>query len=459
MPVLELSVDARGVTQGLTQAERALDQTSRKAKDTKVAVKRMGTTADAAGNNLSAAFAATGGGLSVTRGLVSIGEGFKSANASMATFAASQVLLDLGRFSADMGAVAGATGAAGGAFAKIGAIIKANPLLTIATVLAGAATAMGLFGKETAKTATEWDKLGKSVKDAQLSTQVRSFLGLSQDRGGELSSISALLAEYLKGPAYRTTTAGDLVRQTGLGQSEIQYAARRGGANSSAIDFADGGATRITNIAAASILRQIYRDISAQVEASARPVGDSRTPFFGGITGTNFSPIDRSFYPGYSLPQYAENRRIDQYQLEQRQRGALQFGQGELGPNQFSVNFGGPSTAGDLIRQTPEQRAGIDSSIGARVMEEQRQAAEQAQAAMDQLVQSGREFGATIGDAFFNVASGTQDARQAMAALLADLARAASRQAFANIFGAASGSFGATQAQRTQNVTPGPTIP
>jgi len=445
MPVLELGVDARGIRQGLTDADRALDQTAKKAQQAESSVKRMGTTAQASGHNLSAAFAATGGGLSVTRGLVSIGDGFKSANLGMATFAASQALLDIGRLSADMAAVSSATGAAGGAFSKLGAIIKANPLLTIATILAGAATAMGLFGKETKETADEWDRLGKAIKDARLGSQVKDFLGISNNRGGELSSLESLVGGYLKQPAYGTTSISDLRKQAGLTQPQVESAAFRGGAFVN-FDPSQGSAQKITNTAAAAILRQIYKDISAQVTASSGSAPGSSVAFGGGLFGSQFGGSP-NFYPGPRNAQDIENQRIAQFRQTQRQGGSLVFGQGALGPNQFDVNFGGPSTAGDLIRQSPAERAQIDAAIRNRNIEE-------AQRAMDELVQTGREFGATIGDAFFNVASGTQSARQALASLVLDFSRAASRQTFANIFGAASAGFGKTGAQVAADTPP-----
>lgn len=74
-----------------------------------------------------------------------------------------------------------------------------------------------------------------------------------------------------------------------------------------------------------------------------------------------------------------------------------------------------------------------------------------AQKEMDILIAKGQQFGATIGDAFFNVASGAQSARQAIAGLISDMARAASREAFAGIFGRIAGGFGTTPAQAGAN--------
>jgi len=469
MPTLELGVDARGVRQGLAEAERALDQTGKKAQQTEAAVKRMGTTAQASGNNLSAAFAATGGGLSVTRGLVSISDGFKSANVGMAAFAASQALLDVGRLAADMKAVSSATGATGGAFSKLGAIIKANPLLTIATVIAGAATAMGLFGKETKEAADEWDRIGKSIRSARLSEQVKSFLGISTTtaRQKQVTGLEDLLESQFAQKGSRTlgqiaSSSGfsiDQVRRAqlytggvtemnptrtvmGIG-SDMSRLGRTSGVRRELLQLED---QVVSDEAAKNILGKLYADLSKSV------LRQSELEKQGGSPNTSFSANPaRSFYPGYDNAALQERRRLAQFRTEQRQGSAIVFGQGALGPNQFDVNFGGTSTAGDLIRQSPAEREQIDAAIRNRNIEE-------SQRAMDELVQTGREFGATIGDAFFNVASGTQSARQALAALVADFARAASRQAFAGIFGAAASGFGATPKQKAADA-PAPNNP
>ena len=473
MVTLELGVDARGVTQGLREADRALDQTSRKAQTTEGAVKRMGTAATQSGNNLSAAFAATGGGLSVTRGLVSIGDGLRSANLGMATFAASQALLDVGRLSADMKAVGDATGGVGGTFGKLGAIIKANPLLTIATVLAGAATAMGLFGSETNEAAKAFERIAKAQRDARLSEVVKGKLGISTTpaRQSQLSSLEELV-QSLEGSAGQRSLGG-LASETGATLDQIRRAqglvggitemnptrmisvinrnqSSRMGAGSSLqsipIPLSE---QQVSADVAQRIVIQVYKDLRKEVD---KQVGSEKGVTGGSTNGSQSPAPFRSYYPGNRTPQLIENDRISKYFREQRQKSAYQFGSG----GQFEVNFdGGPSTAGDLIRQTPGERAQIDAANAARDEDLRNQSIERAQVAMDNLVQSGREFGATIGDAFFNVASGAQSARQAIASIVADLARSGLRQAFAGIGGAVAGGFGATATQSAANATPG----
>jgi hypothetical protein len=431
MPVLELSVDARGVQQGLSQADRALDQTAKRAKVAEDSMRQVSSASASAGNNLSAAFAATGGGLSVTRGLVSIGDGLRSANVGMATFAASQALLDLGRLSADLRSVSSATGVVGGAFGRLGAIIKANPLLTIATLLAGAATAMGIFGKSTDSTTSKikeqtsaLDTLNAKIVDVE----ARVALGQADPRGGVAPTIDAIRALQTERQTdrgrIRAISPSDAARLFGVTEQELRYALANSGVGESALELQQGRARF---------------GVSGQGEFGA--------PAFSRL---GFSVDEVTGAGRYLLDQrrrQAEQQRIEQFYLGQRQGGSILFGQ-DTGANQFDVNFGSPSTAGDLIRQTPEERAQIDADIRTRNIE-------QAQIGMDRLIQQGEQFGATIGDAFFNVASGAQTARQAIAAIVSDLARATAQRGFAGIFGSVAGSFGKTGVQAAGDSSPG----
>ncbi len=164
MPIIEIGADTRGLTTSLAQADRALDETAKKADRAEKEVKEMGRSSQQAGANMSAAFAATGGGLAITHGLEGMASGFRSGNSAMAAFAAAQALLDLGRFKEDMRGVTEATGGATSVFGKLGAIMKAHPLMTIATVLAGAASVMAIFADETDDAKTAFEELGAAWK-------------------------------------------------------------------------------------------------------------------------------------------------------------------------------------------------------------------------------------------------------------------------------------------------------
>ena len=505
MVVLELAVDARGVRTGLTEADQALDQTGKKAQETTARVGQMGTQAQVAGNNMSAAFAATGGGIAVTRGLVGISDGFRNANISMAGFSASQALLDLGRFGTDMRAVGDATGATGGAFSRLGAIIKANPLMTIAGVIAAATTAMGLFGGETEATADEFEKLGEAMRKARLTEQTKAFLGggtgaaagrmsaieggiqgLFQRGAGELRFGQLLEMSGLDDPAELRRLLGAAYPQRLMGggtSSEFgafggeeqfptrqisTWIARRGRFDPRLRGAPQGGrmaeAQTMAGEVARDVLRTIYLQLQQQAQTQAAAAATGPMPFGEGALGggPTFGPgtnapywLSRPGEPrggsgsayGQTPEMYWAQRRAEAAAQGQRDR-ALQFGQGPLGTMPFGVSFAPtPSGAsGDMVSQSPEQRE-------AMVLEMRRRANEEAQRAMDELIAKGEQFGATIGDAFFNVASGATTARQAIAAIVADLARAQAQKAFSGMFGAFAASFGQTPEQSGANET------
>jgi len=447
----------------------------------------LSSKAQQAGNNLSAAFAATGGGLSVSRGLVGISTGLRNADGAMAAFAASQTLLDMGRFSADLRAVGAATGVAGGAFAKFGAIIKANPILFIAGALASAASVMGLFGKETAATAKAFEKLAEAQEKARLSEKTRAFLGLStlQPRQQKLQGAEDLVEDLFKDPSRRSL--GDLSKSSGFSLDSIQAerdslfggspaptrqvarnisSVKRGGSERIFVEEAIPVAEQQINAATAKlIIRKLYDGLRESVEAQAVTEKFSDSGKSVDIGGTFNRPTQSSgsFFRGDPVPgflQRVENDRISEFKLNQSRNNAFQFGQGV---SDFPVNFGGPSTAGDLIRQTPGERSQIDQDIADRDADIVARNADESKRAMDELIAQGERFGATLGDAFFNVATGAITARQAIAQIVADLARATSQQAFAKLFGivssGVSAGFGASAAQTTANNTPGVDAP
>lgn len=456
MPVLELAIDATKVTQGARQAEQALDQTATKARRAEVAVKSVGKSASVTGNDLNAAFAATSGGLGVTRGLVSMTDGLRRADGAMAGFAASQALLDLGRFGADMRTVAGATGATGGAFSKLGAIIKANPLLTIAGVLAGAATVMGLFKDETEETATAWDRLAESVKSANLSALAAEGLGAggaAQKRAGAAASV---YEQFVSDPR-RRTTGRELSGLLGLTPRKFEEYLEQDGFGTIR-DFR----SQFTNIEATSIIRTVYKDLMAKVAEEAKRIRPSSVSggatataarglagslFGGGINGAGTvlqTPRERELQDLYG--RRSEEIGLQQFHLRSRQRSALGPGEGPLSGAAYASPFlQSPGSFGaGTVRQSPEQRAQIDEDVLNRNTELANQR-------MDELVRKGEQFGATMGDAFFNVATGATTARQAIAAIVADLARATSRQAFSALFGQVAAGFGQTGAQAAAN--------
>jgi hypothetical protein len=481
--VLELRVDATQLDQGLKTAETALERTGDKAKKAGDSVKALGATGKVAGNNLNAAFAATSGGLGVTRGLVSMTDGLKSANFGMAGFAASQALLDLGRFSSDMRAVGSATGAASGAFGKLGAIIKANPLMAVAAVIAAAATAMSMFGEETKKTASDFDKLRASMTGAfalglpdasslAATGRARHIAGMMtqlHDPYSKLSEMSVLRPSVSRGFGLSSETPlwrqKDLREQLGI--TKTQYETGMGaepgwrqGLGRRDIRDAEHKMQYVTKGAVQMLIRSLYDEAQKEIERHvAKKAADGRT---GGVFGTanigGGGPIHR-FGLGYNPSEFnwdlttagLENTRLSEFARKQRQNASLSPGQGPLsGAAQLSPFLPAYSQPGaGTVLQSPEERAQMERDIATRN-------AELALAHMNDLIQKGEEFGQTIGDAFSRVAEGTMTARQAMAELVRQFAQMASSSIFRQIGGAVGSSFAPTQTQA--GVDPAPTF-
>jgi hypothetical protein len=454
MPTLEIAVDARGVPQGLEQANRALDQTAKKADRAEKEVKDLGHSAHTAGRDMSAAFAATGGGLAITHGLEGISSGFRSGNSAMAAFAASQALLDLGRFAEDMKSVTTATGTATSVFGKLGLIITAHPLMTIATVLATAASAMAIFSDDTADAADEMERLGDAMRKAEASQYVQQVLGLSQDPGvrGRQSAVFQALQRYDVGELQTfgqlaqelgITTQDIRQRLTGAPQQVLQAIPRRGLARQlpGAAPSEIYGAQRVPREVAEFIVRQIYAELSREARELAT-TAPSQLP------GRAAGPMGPTLPPGFS--QYSD----PSLQPLMRDRAAAAT-PAPLGPTlppgfqQFADprllptlgNFQGTYTGGGQMQAYAQEQA---------VLAQQR---------MDELIAQGQEFGQTIGDAFFRVAEGTMTARQAMAELVRMFAQMGAQSVFRQIGGAVGGAFGQTQAQATANADPGPIAP
>jgi hypothetical protein len=417
--VLEIRGDSSSLVRASKEADRALDSTARKADV-------LSTKAKATGNNLSAAFAATGGGIAVTRGLAGIGSGFRSANSGMALFSASQALLDFGRLSSDMSAVAGATGAAGGAFSKLGAIIKANPVLAIAGLIATAATAMELFGKETEKTATAFEKLDEAQRKSRLSQENREYLGISttSERQRQLGGIESLSGLIGSGGQKGRLTASTIAEFTNVNLAEIIAAATSLRSKDPALkDRVEGsffnqglgyipqgdlgGGTQISPQATRRIIRLIYQDMSRELSgggAGGGGVGGGAQPYYGAPYG----PVDPRgpLVSGVAQPYY----------------GA------PYGPTYPGENYGptfGFQQSREANRNLADDRAFAES-----------------EAAMDQLIRQGEQFGASLTDAFYGAATGAKTLQQAVAQIVSQLARAGLNRALVGLGGAVAGSFG-----------------
>jgi hypothetical protein len=487
MPTLEIAVDARGVTQGLQQANRALDETAQKADRAEREVKQIGQTSSVAGRDMGAAFAATGGGLAITNGLVGISDGFRSANSSLAAFAAAQALLDLGRFAEDMKGVTAATGQTTSIWSTLGTIIKAHPLMTIATVLAGAAAAMGIFSGETEEAADEMERLGAAMEKAQASQYVQQVLGLSQEPGvrGRQAAVIGALETYQQGAQRgQFQTFGQFGATLGLTPQQLEERLGRAGpevrmAMPTGLDFT-GQYTpfeerRVPRQAAEFIVRQLYRELLTEAQELQRAPGmglmgygidrmmavaqRTREGLAAGGAGGQFQMTGQVADSGFSIFDVGQAGGAFARGGVVYPRG---FGTGQAlmrrpgFPGTFGYEPPAGAPVGGLGMTGYMMDVGMQTAAQMQAMANE-QAAE-AENRMRELVALGENFGQTIGDAFMRVADGTMSAKQAMAELVRQFAQIAAQNAFRGIGGAVAGSFAPTQTQATANVggvTPG----
>ena len=454
MPTLEIAVDARGVTQGLQQANKALDETAQKADRAEREVKQMGQASHVAGRDMGAAFAATGGGLAITHGLEGISSGFRSGNSAMAAFAASQALLDLGRFAEDMKSVSAATGGATTVFGTLGTVIRAHPLMTIASVLAVAASAMAVFGDDTSGAADEMERLGDAMRKAEASQYVQRVLGLSQDPGvrGKQQAVFQALQRYDVG---ELQTFGELAKSLGISTQDIrnrlqqapqdvlQAIPRRGLARQlpGAAPSQIYGAQRVPREVAEFIVRQIYADLSREARSLAT------TPSRAAGRAAPGQPFTFDF-PAAGAP---------------FTRGGVMYPQGYGTGEMLMRRPGDPGTFGYQPPSGPGLSGGMGMvgygmNMGMQTLTQMQafanEQALEAKQAMDELVAQGQQFGQTIGDAFFRVAEGTMTAKQAMAELVRQFAQMAAQSAFRGIGGDLFGRFAPTQTQTAANNLP-----
>ena len=485
---LELAVDSRGVKAGLSDADRALDQTTKKADRATKSVGNLGTKSKAAGKNMSAAFAATGGGLSVTHGLAGMASGFRSADSSMIAFAASQALLDMGRMSEDMKGVAGATGSTATAFGRLKAVMKAHPIMFIAGLLATAAGAMAIFASDTDDAKESVAALGEAIKDLE----ARSFTQFALS-GGKLSGAAPRLTALGKGYQdierrdYQTQyNVAEVHRMSGVPQSELLRQGRAMGADISAT----GDMSRDV---AQALLKAVYGDLQS-ILAIERHGGATFGTTATGMPKVRSDALYGPPAPGIAGPSATASVASAAQSISQQITAWYGDPLGPPAPPapmspQTTAWYGdplgppAPQTAAQSQALSPQQLAGmpgtqnwnmaafdqqafgsmgqgvlIDEERRAELMAAQQQSMAEANQHMQELIMAGEQFGQTIGDAFMQVATGTMTARDAMAELVRQFAQMASSSIFRQIGGAAAsfaGSFAPTQTQAGANdVTP-----
>ena len=249
MATLELAVDARPMQRGAQEATQALDGVSKAAERTTAAVEEtaqaatgVGRAAAAAssdvrkisqaatdasksvanaGASMRAAFQATGGSIQVAGGIAQTAKAFGELNVAAAAFGSSRALLEIGKTVEDFRELAATVGKTGSVFQTLGAIVKANPLLTIATVLGSIGSLMSIFGDNTKKAAEAFEDLGTAMSKARMDAATAAYWGATGP--GTQGQQQALFEAVGRA---RTTGAGINLREFGTGPGQIGYGAQ-----------------------------------------------------------------------------------------------------------------------------------------------------------------------------------------------------------------------------------------
>lgn len=249
MPTVEIGVDARPMRQGVQEATQALDGVAKAAERTTAAVEEtaqaatgVGRAAAAAssdvrkisqaatdasksvanaGASMRAAFQATGGSIQVAGGIAQTAKAFGELNVAAAAFGSSRALLEIGKTVEDFRELAATVGKTGSVFQTLGAIVKANPLLTIATVLGSIGSLMSIFSDNTKKAAEAFEDLGTAMSKARMDAATAAYLGATGP--GTQGQQQALFEAVGRA---RTTGAGINLREFGTGPGQIGYGAQ-----------------------------------------------------------------------------------------------------------------------------------------------------------------------------------------------------------------------------------------
>jgi hypothetical protein len=389
MPLFEVEIDPSKLIGGVDGANRSLDKLSKGAR---------------------------GAGGSV----VALQNVFNSFDSRNIIFSSAHLFSELGKLREDMRDVTSGFGAAvtsssrfGKAFGTLGLIIKTNPLFTIATVLSAVATGMALFGQRTDETAQAFDKLGESMRRAQLDQRAADVFGLS-----------------------------------GLGPAEA-----RANAVVSGYKEMIGAGTRPSLGSLAQITGSDPKDV-AQEYWNARQDEDALNYLLQGYwqqTPNRQNPFRNFGVPQRSLPKLSDPNQFEvsedfaaryarqYYERYMGQANAIRSSE-EASKNQ---PVAASATGSDFYAR--QVQGSIEATVGtlSTVMAQQQQALR----AMDEMRNKAREVGEYLGDAFFDAARGATTLRQMLAGILTDFGRQAFRQAFGGLGSSLVGGFGTSAPQ------------
>lgn len=410
--VLDLTIDATGMERGAQQAQQALNKVTQSVKLTDQA--------------LNKAFQTTGGTIQVAGGISQTAKALADLNAASAASSAARTLLEIGRTAQDfrelsqgiqqttatydiygtkITTAAAATGRLQSVMMTLGAVVRANPLLAIATAIGAISTAMSVFGDNTKKAADAYGELGAEMRKVRATEAAAEYLGITADTGAQRRALVMRTAEQAMG---RGMTMQEL-QASGMGMDAMRFLASRG--NQQAIDYMRQGGSYTTRSYAA------------------------------GMQGVTVRQFERGRMPdvGLNAAQTQEFLRA-----RARETGMVPTPAQAGGTDYFRGGMQGAAQTAMLIAEYKRKEA-EDSQ---RVAENMARAADYA-----------GNIGATVGSAFADVLMKTTTLRQAFASIVASIARQGLSDVGAAIFRGAVSGLTPTQAGGNAGLTAPGTTP
>ncbi len=431
MPQLDLEIRIQGLEDDLRKSNDLIA----KLKDQIQGVDSAGRSA---GAGLRDAFKATSGTIQVASGIKQTADAFGSLNNAAGLFSSSRLLLEIGKTADDFRDLRSSVGGTGGVLSSLGLIIKAHPLLTLASVIGAIASAMSLFGGET-------KKAGQNLEDAGKKAQ-----GFQSDIAG-IASARATGGDLRK--AYRSYLDKRLISQ--FDQIPFGEPYRLGGGE--IIPGEQYLGLRAADRLAPGIHNRILQDRDAFTN-----------PLPTGLIGST-AQERRKYDQDYLITR----REFDDYISEQLRRsdtapginanqlGPIAFGQQSVYPNApgggtevrtFGLNYpGGP---GILPRDRNYVEIGAADAAAVNV-DHTIVMSERIKENMERAAEYSGQIGSNFGNALADVALHVTSLRSALANLFAQSARQGFSLGVGGIFsGIGSAVAGKTQTQKSQEYGP-----
>lgn len=288
MTTLRLDIDASGMRQGATDAERALQGIDKDAKAATAAVAGLSGALSGQGSGgggaVSAAQAAQlanknfeqmsrviGVGTGLTGIVGNLGRGMDGLSAAMTT--AATVGLNFARVG----------GTASGLWSGLGAIMRAHPILTIATVISAAASALNLFASASSQAAEAQQRLAAAIKSAGETDALRGLrtrLGLKQDDKSYYQGVQRNLEQFILNSGSDSVSQSDLEALLGY---KPQYKAGDFYVEKGSLSHGERLAGRVTENIRAEAARQLAEDRLRNIDVGFR-IADQSGPS-GGVSG------------------------------------------------------------------------------------------------------------------------------------------------------------------------------